>query len=68
VFLVLKAFIYVLVLYMHVIGIGIYVLVFYSHVIGAMFFLPVAIATERYADFWLVICLNYMVGKSTRRR
>jgi hypothetical protein len=67
VFLVLKAFIYVLVFYRHVKGTSIYVLIFYRHVIGAMFFLPVAITIERYADFWLVICLDCMVGKSTRQ-
>jgi hypothetical protein len=43
-------------------------LFFYRHVIGAMFFNAVAIAIERYVDFWLVICLDYMVGKSTRQR
>jgi hypothetical protein len=68
VFLVLKDFICVLVFYRHVKGTSIYVLIFYRHVIGAMFFLPVAIAIERYADFWLVIFLDYMIGKSTRQR
>jgi hypothetical protein len=38
-------------------GTSIYVLVFYRHVIATMFLLPVAFAIERYANFWLVICL-----------
>jgi hypothetical protein len=51
VFLVLKAFIYVLVFYRHVKGTRIYVLIFYGHVIGAMFFLPVSIAIEKVCGF-----------------